>query len=134
MFKFLLGSIVFVLVALIIAIACWALQAYGCYKIYIAAGVEPTWSAFVPVYGSIIFAKFVVQSIGDPDWEVWVLALGWLLGIIPVIGGVAVMAWSISWVVAKFRWIQSMGSDGLPLIMLFVFSPIVPLLMVKYYE
>jgi len=86
------GGGAFVLFLLMIAF--YVLVVIGLWKTFIKAG-HPGWAAIVPFYNIYIW----VQIAGRPTWWFWVILVGALLGWIPIIGWILIIA---IWVMSLF--------------------------------
>jgi len=75
-------------------IAFYVLIVIGLWKTFIKAG-HPGWAAIIPFYNIYIW----VQIAGRPTWWFWVILVGALLGWIPIIGWILIIA---IWVMSLF--------------------------------
>jgi hypothetical protein len=81
-------------VMFLLMIAFYVLVVIGLWKTFIKAG-HPGWAAIIPFYNIYIW----VQIAGRPTWWFWVILVGALLGWIPIIGWILIIA---IWVMSLF--------------------------------
>jgi hypothetical protein len=75
-------------------IAFYVLVVIGLWKTFVKAG-HPGWAAIIPFYNIYIWVKIA----GRPTWWFWVILVGALLGWIPIIGWILLIA---IWVMSLF--------------------------------
>ena len=78
----------------LLMLAFYVLIVIGLWKTFVKAG-HPGWAAIIPFYNIYIW----VQIAGRPTWWFWVILAGALLGWIPIIGWILIIA---IWVMSLF--------------------------------
>lgn len=110
-----------VLFGVIFAIAGYVLSSLFLMKIFEKAGVQGKWRAWVPVYNSMIFLK-----LGDlsPWLILYTIGASLLLGWIPFLGQIVVIASAVVMVLAAYRVGQKLQKEG-AWVVLYIFLSIV---------
>jgi hypothetical protein len=110
-----------ILFSFIFAIAGYVLTSLFLMKIFEKAGVQGKWRAWVPVYNSMIFLKL-------GDLSPWLILYGvgasLLLGWIPFIGQLVILAAAVLMVLAAYRVGQKLQKEG-AWVVLYIFLSIV---------
>lgn len=110
-----------VLLSFIFAIVGYVLTSIFLMKIFEKAGVQGKWRAWVPVYNSMIFLKL-------GDLSPWLILYGVgasiLLGWIPFIGQLVILASAVLMVLAAYRVGQKLQKEG-AWVVLYIFLSIV---------
>lgn len=127
-----MGGLLFVMLGICLAV--YLVNALGYKKLFEAAGYEPTWAMFVPIFGNYALGMFLKEENGDADWVGWLIAFYWVLSLIPILGSFCVLAGAIFTLVKQFQWMQKRNADTICYILLFLFPLAVPFLMAKKYE
>ncbi|GAB3631256.1 hypothetical protein GCM10027421_06090 [Microbacterium shaanxiense] len=113
--------VVTVLVSLLFAAVGYVLTSLFLMKIFEKAGVQGKWRAWVPVYNSMIFLKL-------GDLSPWLILYGigasLLLGWIPFIGQLVILAAAVLMILAAYRVGQKLQKEG-AWVVLYIFLSIV---------
>jgi hypothetical protein len=78
----------------LLVLAFYVVVVIGLWKTFVKAG-HPGWAAIIPFYNIYIWVKIA----GRPTWWFWVILVGALLGWIPIIGWILIIA---IWVMSLF--------------------------------
>lgn len=114
------GLFVFLVIAAIVG---YVLQSWFTMKVFEKAGVEGKWRAWVPVYGSMVFAK-----LGDVN--PWLIPITWgatfVLSMIPGVGTIFSFLGSIAMaavgIMIALRVQAKLGKDGVWIVLAIFFS------------
>lgn len=101
------GLMVFVGVILLIALVVGIISIVGQWKVFKKAG-QPGWPALIPIYNVYMLCKIS----GVNPWWILIVCVSPILGVIPILGPVLVMAVSIYFSILLFVSLaQSFGKD-----------------------
>lgn len=139
-------GIIFILIAVVVSILCYVLFSYPLYQMAVKAGLENAWLAWIPVarmYTLCMLGKddfelfgqwrFPQRSYGFWGYVILVIA-GWILGKIPLIGGILAFACWVAKVIIVWRMsydlIRTYGDSGADGMVLSIISAIIPLVLI----
>ncbi|MDR3090921.1 MAG: hypothetical protein LBU36_01800 [Clostridiales bacterium] len=92
-----LFTIPFILTVIVLAAGLYILSGLGLYGMAKKRGFENPYMAFIPIANMWLLGKLVgeLEVFGKKTDPALILALGWLISVIPIIGWLASIAWTI---------------------------------------
>jgi len=103
----------------LLMLAFYVLVVIGLWKTFVKAG-HPGWAAIIPFYNIYILVKIA----GRPTWWFWVILAGSLLGWIPIVGWILLIAIWVMWLLLSLDVAKNFGQGTGFGILLWLFSGI----------